>query len=192
MLSPRRGLVLGRALKACGALVLVARVLAPVTLHAQGAGQAPAIDSLTHRHTIPVPTARAVRRSGPITLDGKLDEDAWKGATPITEFTQFDPEEGKPASQRTEVRFLFDDDALYIGAKMYDTAGAAGVMTRLVRRDASFDSDYLELVIDGYHDHLSRAFFDVNPSGSKQDQIGVGSSCCDASWDPVWGGGDAH
>ena len=99
---------------------------------------------------------------------------------------QVDPEEGKPASQRTEVRFLFDDDALYVGAKMYDTEGAQGVTTRLVRRDASFDSDYLEIVIDGYHDHLSRAFFDVNPSGSKSDHIGVGTSCCDASWDPIW------
>src|SRR2546429_101748 len=84
--------------------------------------------------------AAAARRPGPIKLDARLDEDAWKAATPITEFTQLDPEEGKPASQRTEVRFVFDDDALYIGAKMYDTAGGAGVMTRLVRRDASFDS----------------------------------------------------
>ena len=65
-------------------------------------------------------------------------------------------------------------------------------MTRLVRRDATFDSDYLELVIDSYHDHLSRAFFDLNPSGSKGDNIGVGTSCCDPSWDPIWEGGHAH
>ena len=84
------------------------------------------------------------------------------------------------------MRFLFDDDALYIGAKMYDTEGGKGVTTRLVRRDGQFDSDYFELVIDGYHDHLSRAFFDFNPSGSKGDYIGIGTSCCDASWDPVW------
>ena len=63
---------------------------------------------------------------------------------------------------------------------MYDTEGAKGVMTRLVRRDGNFDSDYFELVIDGYHDHLSRAFFDLNPSGSKGDQIGIGTSCCDS------------
>ncbi|MEO7086444.1 MAG: DUF5916 domain-containing protein [Gemmatimonadaceae bacterium] len=137
-------------------------------------------------HTIPVPHASAARRSGPITLDAKLDEPAWAAATPISNFTQFDPDNGLPASQRTEVRFLYDDDALYIGAKMYDTEGAKGVTTRLVRRDATFDSDYFEIVIDGYHDHLSGAFFDVNPSGSKSDYIGVGTSCCDNSWDPVW------
>ncbi|HEY4133160.1 MAG TPA: sugar-binding protein, partial [Gemmatimonadaceae bacterium] len=116
-----------------------------------------------------MPSAHAVRRDGPIVLDAKLDEAAWAQAKPITEFKQVDPDEGKPASQRTEVRFLYDDDALYVGAKMYDTGGAAGVTTRLVRRDATFDSDYLELVIDGYHDHLGRAFFDLNPSGSKGD-----------------------
>jgi hypothetical protein len=137
-------------------------------------------------HRVAVPSAHAVRRDGPIVLDAKLDEAAWAQAKPITEFKQVDPDEGKPASQRTEVRFLYDDDALYVGAKMYDTGGAAGVTTRLVRRDATFDSDYLELVIDGYHDHLGRAFFDLNPSGSKGDYIGMGLSCCDNSWDPVW------
>jgi hypothetical protein len=149
---------------------------------------APAVDSTRHAHAIPVPSVVAVRRTGPIVLDGKLDDEAWKAAVPITHFTQFNPDEGKPPTQRTEVRFLYDDDALYVGAKMYDSAGPAGIMTRLVRRDATFDSDYLELVIDGYHDHLGRAYFDLNPSGAKSDRIGVGTSCCDASWDPVWQG----
>ena len=66
------------------------------------------------------------------------------------------------------------------------TEGPTGVATRLVRRDASFDSDNLDIEIDAYHDHLSRAVFQVNPAGSKADQIGIGTSCCDASWDPVW------
>src|SRR5258708_1725528 len=160
---------------------------APVLLFALMAIPVPALRPQSPGgHTVPVPTAVAARRTGPIVLDAKLDEDAWKAATPITEFRQVDPDEGKPGTQRTEVRFLFDDDALYVGAKMYDSAGAKGVTTRLVRRDDNFDSDYLELVIDGYHDHLGRAFFDLNPSGSKSDYIGIGTSCCDPSWDPVW------
>jgi hypothetical protein len=137
-------------------------------------------------HALPAPSASAFRRESPVILDGKLDDAAWRGATPITEFTQVDPIEGKPPTQRTEVRFLYDDDALYVGAKMYDSAGASGVTTRLVRRDANFDSDFFEIVIDGYHDHLSRAFFDLNPAGSKSDYIGIGTSCCDQSWDPIW------
>jgi hypothetical protein len=175
--------------RSCRLILAATLVLAASMAYAQSpvSAQAPA-ETLAYGHKIPVPTAVAVKRNGPIALDGKLDESAWKAATPITAFRQIDPNEGENASQRTEVRFLFDDDALYVGAKMYDTEGAKGVMTRLVRRDASFDSDYLELVIDSYHDHLSRAFFDLNPSGSKGDNIGIGTSCCDASWDPVWEG----
>jgi hypothetical protein len=167
------------------ALVLAFAVLSSgAALQAQTSAATPA--SSTYGHPLPAPIAIAAPRTTAIVLDAKLDEAAWKTATPISDFTQLDPDEGKPASQRTEVRFLFDDDALYVGAKMYDTNGAKGVMTRLVRRDATFDSDYLQIVIDGFHDHLSRAFFEVNPSGSKSDQIGIGTSCCDASWDPIW------
>jgi hypothetical protein len=137
-------------------------------------------------HTVPVPSAKAARRSAALNLDGKLDDAAWQAATPVTEFTQVDPNEGQPGSQRTEMRFLFDEGALYVGAKMYDTEGRAGVRTSLVRRDASFNSDYMEVVIDGFHDHLGRAFFQVNPSGSKFDMLGIGTSCCDSGWDPIW------
>lgn len=163
-------------------------VLAPAAAVAQttAAGNARQSRAANYGHTIAVPSAVAVRRQGRIVLDGKLDDAAWVAASPITEFTQLDPDEGKLPSERTEVRFVFDDDALYIGAKMYDKAGAAGVTTRLVRRDASFDSDFLQIVIDAYHDHLSRAFFEVNPSGSQADRIGLGNSCCDNSWDPIW------
>ena len=137
-------------------------------------------------HTVPVPSAHAARRSTAIALDGKLDDAAWQAATPVSEFTQVDPTEGQPATQRTEMRFLFDEGALYVGAKMYDTEGRAGVRTSLVRRDASFNSDFIEIVIDGFHDHLGRAFLQVNPSGSKFDMLGIGTSCCDSGWDPIW------
>ena len=167
---------------------LASLMLSPVAIVAQTlqTGGAPARAATRYGHTTAVPSAVAVHRNGAILLDGKLDEPAWRAAQPITEFTQFDPDEGKPASQRTEVRFLFDDEALYVGAKMFDTMGPRGVTTRLVRRDATFDSDFLQIVIDAYHDHLSRAFFEVNPSGSKSDNIGIGTSCCDPSWDPIW------
>src|SRR5678809_1333371 len=71
-------------------------------------------------HPTVVPSARAVRSTGTVQIDGRLDEPAWRTAQPVTDFTQTDPVEGAPASQRTEVRFLYDDAALYIGAKMYD------------------------------------------------------------------------
>lgn len=160
-------------------------VLLAVPAAAQNASVTPN-GSVSSGHPVPVPSARAARRLAPIALDGRLDDAAWQNATPVTEFTQVDPNEGQPGSQRTEMRFLYDDGALYVGAKMYDTEGRAGVRTSLVRRDASFNSDYMEVVIDGFHDHLGRAFFQVNPSGSKFDMLGIGTSCCDSGWDPIW------
>src|SRR5690349_19403066 len=135
-------------------LLLLALALTPFgVVHGQRlqSDAVPARSENSYGHTIAVPSAMATRLRGRIVLDGRLDEAAWSAARPITEFTQLDPEEGKPASERSEVRFLFDDDALYVGARMYDALGSRGVTTRLVRRDAMFASDYLQLVIDSYH-----------------------------------------
>lgn len=138
---------------------------------------------------MPVPSAVAAERVGVVLIDGLLDEEGWSKATPITEFTQIDPKEGQPGTQRTEVRFLYDNEALYVGARMFEKNGAKDVVTRLVRRDSDMESDYFEVVIDAYHDHLGRAFFDVNPSGVKFDALGVGTSYPDGSWDAIWEAG---
>ena len=87
------------------------------------------------------------------------------------------------------MRFLYDNEALYVGARMYEKNGAKDIVTRLVRRDGDMESDYFEVVIDAYHDHLGRAFFDVNPSGVKFDALGVGTSYPDGSWDAIWEAG---
>ena len=81
------------------------------------ASQSPA-DGLTHA----APIARVTRvPAGVITIDGRLDEAAWATAEPVTSFTQFDPKEGEPATQRTEVRILIDEDAIYLGARMFES-----------------------------------------------------------------------
>jgi len=87
-------------------------------------------DSLAQRstaHAIPVPSATAARKDGVIRIDGHIDEAAWAKATPLSKMTQIDPEEGKPATQRSDIRFLYDDEALYVSARLYDTAGPARI-----------------------------------------------------------------
>ncbi|HEX6938694.1 MAG TPA: DUF5916 domain-containing protein [Longimicrobiales bacterium] len=145
-----------------------------------------AAQSVDPRHAEARPEVRAVPVSGRITLDGRLDEAVWRNAPAATDFRQSEPEEGAPATQRTEVRFAFDDAALYVGARMYDDAGAAGVRRRLVRRDDDTDGDELTLVFDTYHDHLGRTEFRIQPSGSRGDALGPGGAPPDPSWDPVW------
>jgi hypothetical protein len=130
-------------------------------------------------HERDAPTLRATRVATTIALDGRLDEQGWGEAVPGTRFTQSSPREGEPPSQRTEVRVLFDDAYLYIGARMWDTGE---VRTRLGRRDAYLaNTDYLEVNLDSYHDHLTSFTFLVNPSGVRGDRAGF-----DGGWDPVW------
>ncbi|MFN8580340.1 MAG: DUF5916 domain-containing protein [Gemmatimonadaceae bacterium] len=137
--------------------------------------------------------ATTVRRTSAITIDGKLDERAWQAAQPVTTFRQVVPVEGAPASQRTEIRVLSDDQALYIGAHLYDSLGAAGIRAPLARRDQllesngnngafnSLTSDKLVVVLDPYHNHLDEALFEVNPASVRGDSFNG-----DDSWDPIW------
>jgi hypothetical protein len=163
------------------ALLLSACALAPAAARAQDTVPAqPAVHA-----SGATPMMRAAARTGEISIDGRLDEELWRTAQPATDFRQQDPHEGQPASERTEVRIAYDQEALYIGARMYDSLGAAGVRTRLGRRDQNLDGDYLQLVLDTYHDHTGRTVFTINPSGVKRD-AGQASPSADPSWDPVY------
>jgi hypothetical protein len=145
----------------------------------------PAVTVAQNIHPTPARDVRAIPLQGSINLDGRLDEPIWQSATPATDFRQNQPNSGEPATQRTEVRFTFDDAAIYVGARMFDDSGSRGVRTRLVRRDGDISSDYIQVIFDTYHDHIGRLFFLVNPSGVKNDANGLGGGG-DESWDPVW------
>ena len=133
------------------------------------------------------PTATAARRSGPVQIDGRLDDTSWQAATPITEFLQRDPNEGQPVSERTEARILVDDDALYVGMRLFDREPRA-IQSQLARRDESIEGDLVELSLDSYHDHLSGFIFRLSPDGARRDATISPSGNQDTSWDPVWEG----
>src|SRR6266478_2269739 len=145
----------------------------------------PVVLAAQNIHPTPPPEVRAVPLQGEIRLDGRLNEPIWQTAPAATGFRQQAPHEGDAATQRTEVHFVYDGAAIYVGARMYDDHGAAGVQTRLVRRDGNANADYLEVIFDTYHDHIGRLFFQVNPSGVRSDANGLGGGG-DDSWDPVW------
>ncbi|HUF64359.1 MAG TPA: DUF5916 domain-containing protein [Gemmatimonadaceae bacterium] len=135
-------------------------------------------------HQRDAPVAEATRATSPIRINGVLDEPAWREARPITELVQLDPSEGQPVSERTEVRILYDEDALYVGAMLYDRSP---VSARLGRRDISSmsASDWLTLIFDSNHDHRTSFGFEVNPAGVRRDQARSPQGE-DDSWDPVW------
>jgi hypothetical protein len=134
-------------------------------------------------HTRPITISHAARATGPIELDGRLDERAWEAAPVTDSFTQVNPDEGKPASQKTEVRVVYDDEALYVGVRLHDTGP---IIARLGRRDMPLgDSDWFGLMIDSYHDHRTAFGFDVNPAGVRRDEVKT-IDVDDNSWDAVW------
>ncbi len=104
------------------------------------------------------------------TLDGDvLNDPAWAQATPVTGFTQEQPNEGEPVSERTEVRVIFTNDTLYIGAVMYDR-DPSGIIVSDARRDAPMDdTDSFQMIVDTYRDRQNGFVFGTNPAGIEYD-----------------------
>ena len=157
------------AVRSFAATVLALGIAAAA--HAQGHGS--------------VPTVTAVRVTEAPRLDGHLDDAAWRDAVPATEFVQRDPDEGKPATERTEVRVVFDSSALYVGVRLYDR-DASKIVRRLSRRDDPADADRFTIFLDPHHDHLTGARFTVSAAGSLSDAVLFNDTSDDQSWDAVW------
>lgn len=140
----------------------------------------PRTDSVSRR------VAQAVRRNGSITIDGKLDEAAWSAAQPTSNFTQSYPTPGAAPVDPTEVRVLYDDQALYVGIRMRDSHPDS-IAAQLARRDASgIYSDWVHLIIDSYRDRRTAFRFSVNPKGVKKDVYTSDDGAEDTNWDAVW------
>ena len=106
--------------------------------------------------------------SGP-TIDGLIDDAVWARAQPITGFVQQEPDEGRPASEKTEVRILYDGRAVYIGAILYDTEPERIVVTDSRRDSELGDMDSFQVIFDTYHDLQNGFVFGTNPAGIEYD-----------------------
>src|SRR6266436_2583048 len=114
---------------------------------------------------------QAVRISEAVKIDGLLDESAWALAQPATDFLQQQPSEGAAASERTEVRVLFDDKSIYFGIRAFDSDGRH-INARELVRDADFSNDdTVAILLDTYHDRRNAFRFAVNPLGTQQDAL---------------------
>ena len=125
-------------------------------------------------------------------LDGTLNDPLWQLATSITDFRQREPDEGQPATEKTEVRILYTRHAVYFGIHCYDSAPSRIVATEL-RRDVSQDlDDHFEVLIDSNRNRRGAYVFEVNPLGTQNDglvveeQGGSDGGDFDRGWDGVW------
>jgi len=133
------------------------------------------------------PAATARRTTGPIRLDGRLTESDWESAPSIGPLTQREPVEGRPASEATDVRVLFDDDFIYVGVVCRETH-PRGIISTQLTRDANLDvDDRVTIVFDPFFDHRNGFFFQVNPSGARSDgQISNNAQSLTREWDGIW------
>src|SRR4030095_5376478 len=112
-------------------------------------------------------TATAVRTAERIILDGRLDEESWRTATPESDFIQLRPNNGAPAREQTEVRILYDDENIYVGVVCFDSDPDAITLNSVQRDFPTFESDGVTVVFDSLHDRRSGFSFTTNAAGAK-------------------------
>jgi hypothetical protein len=131
------------------------------------------------------PSATAGLRAGAISIDGRLTEIDWATAPVATGFIQRQPDEGKPARHQTEVRVLFDDEALYVAARMLDP-DPASIARQMTRRDEEGQFDYFAVEVDPVLDHRTGYRFRVSASNVQRDEYLFDDNKRDAAWEAVW------
>lgn len=135
--------------------------------------------------------------SGEVRIDGLLSERAWQRAEIATGLRQREPHEGEPATERTEIRVMFDTRMLYIGVRAFD-GDSQSLIARLLQRDrlmqADFDGtpvfagdDGVAILLDPFHDHRNAVVFATNPNGAEFDAlVAEEGSVFNADWRGVW------
>lgn len=135
------------------------------------------------------PVAASTRTAEPPRIDGRLDDPAWRDATPIGELVQVEPRVGEAPSEATEIRFLHDEDRLYMAIRCFDREPQLIVSTTR-ERDAFLDvDDRVEIVFDTFHDRRNAFFFQINAGGSKGDALVTNNGAnFNKPWDGLWEG----
>jgi hypothetical protein len=136
-------------------------------------------------------------------IDGVLDDPVWQRASVIDEFVQQEPDEGAPATERTEVLILYDAQNLYIGVRAYDS-DPNGIVSTEMRRDSNrlLDEDSFQIILDTFNDSRSGYMFVTSPYGAMLEQQiadesqsgrgsfsgfgGGGGGGVNRDWDGVW------
>lgn len=158
-----------------GIAVLLVLMLVPlVALAAQGA-------SSSKKVVVAVPTDSVIN------VDGDLTEPAWETAQPATDFVQQNPSDGQPATERTEVRILYDQDNLYLGVWCYDTNFAGPIIRDITRDLDPTVQDSFAVLLDTFNDDRNGFLLQTTPAGGKYDvQFFNEGRDINVNWDGVW------
>jgi len=128
-----------------------------------------------------------MRTSETITVDGQMEEPAWSQAPVATDFVQNEPRPDDPASEKTEVRVLYDSDSIYFGVYAYDSQARSIIISDLRKDFDSDKGDSFEVVLDTFHDRRNGYRFATNAAGAKWDAQMVNEGReTNANWDAIW------
>ncbi len=132
-------------------------------------------------------TVRAVHAADGIRVDGRLDEEIYQTVVPIGDFVQQEPDEGQPATERTEAWVFFDDDHVYVAARCWDSRPDRRVANEM-RRDTSQlrQNDTFGVLFDTFHDRRNGYFFYANPIGGLADSQITDEGPPNTDWNTVW------
>jgi len=134
----------------------------------------------------PAKKAMAIRVNPvPPRIDGILDDEAWKKAPIFGDFLQHDPSEGAAATEKTEFKVIYDDEAVYFGVLCYDS-DPEKIVSRLTRRDGRAEADWVSVNLDPHYDHQTGYWFTAHVSGSVSDGAIYNDGREDWTWDAVW------
>ena len=126
------------------------------------------------------------RTNFPPVIDGKIDDNVWYSAQPIEDLLQEEPERFAPPTERTDFRMLYDDEAVFIGVRCYDSHPEL-IQAPIQRRDESPPSDYVAVFFDSRNDNQTAFYFKVNAGGLMRDIYFYNDgNWSDVSWDAVW------
>jgi hypothetical protein len=170
--------------RTCG--VAAAWLISAVSASAQAPQPGRGDNVLDYEAVRATKVVKAIRITDEITIDGSLDEPAWERATPATDFYQFAPNPGELSPEPTEVRFLYDDDNLYVAFHSWDSDMANRTVTELKEDFSPTNSDVATLVIDSLHDRQSGYQFATNAAGAKRDSQISNDGTYNNDWDGVW------
>jgi hypothetical protein len=129
---------------------------------------------------------RAVKTETPPVMDGRLDDMVWKRGGVVSGLRQYQPRAGKPMSERTEIRVLYDADFLYLGVRCYDREPGK-IASRGMERDGGvLASDYVYFFFDTFHDRRNGYAFAVSPDEGRWDALVSNAFHVNTNWDGIW------
>jgi hypothetical protein len=181
-------------------LAVAALLLSAISAGAQDQSPTPELTHILDGSPPPVPpqsitrddrrraTVRAIKLTQPLRVDGRLDEEVYAQQAPFGGFIQVAPVYGEESTERTDVWISYDQDNIYVSARVWDSAPPERWISNELRRDTNQlrNNDHIGVMFDTFYDRRSGFMFYTNPLGALADYSVIDEGGSNTDWNPVW------